>query len=110
MFKDRGIVKWQPAAFLPEHKRMLKEVEKEQNRKPRVELDIQKLEEMNEIVCEAMENNSELCLVYYKNGEHKILIGHIHYLDPIKKEFRVLDKFEEKYILKMRDIIDIRFN
>lgn len=107
ILKDRGIVKWQAAAFLPEHKQMLKEYEAEQNLKPRIELDIQKLEEMNKVVCEAMEYNRELCFFYFKNGEYCTVKGHIHYLEPIRKELRVMDKLNQLYILKIQDILDI---
>ena len=108
VIKDRGI-KWQPAAFLPEHRLYLQAYESEQKKQPRQKLDEQKLEEMNQTICEAMEYNKLLSFIYYQSGKYEILIGKIHYCDGIKKELIIVDQFEDFFKISLTDIYDIRF-
>ncbi|WP_369094760.1 YolD-like family protein [Bacillus sp. SA1-12] len=48
-----------------------------------------------------------LYFTYYENGDIKLYIGYIHYLDELKKEVRILGFHQEKYILKIEDILRI---
>jgi YolD-like protein len=54
-------------------------------------IDEQQLEEMNELVLEAMEYNFPLTFIIYKNRKLVVINGHIHYIDSIKMEFRIVD-------------------
>lgn len=46
MIRDRGLIKWQPAHFMPEHWRLLNGVNCDDNKCKKPELDEQKLEEI----------------------------------------------------------------
>jgi hypothetical protein len=108
VIRDRGTIKW-TAMMLPEHVKMLREHQDglDYGRKP--ELDEQKYEEFNEIICVAMEENRELKFKYYQKGKIAELTGHVHYVDEIKKELRVMDKINTMHLLKVMDIVDIEY-
>lgn len=95
--------------MLPEHVKMLREHQSglDYDRKP--ELDEQRYEEFNEIICVAMEENRELRFKYYQKGKIAELIGHVHYVDEIKKELRVMDRVNVTHFLKIIDIVDIEY-
>lgn len=95
--------------MLPEHVKMLREHQDglDYGRKP--ELDEQRYEELNEIICVAMEENRLLKFMYYQKGKIAELAGHVHYVDEIKKELRVMDKMNMIHLLKVMDIVDIEY-
>jgi YolD-like protein len=108
VIRDRGTIKW-TAMMLPEHVKMLREHQDglDYGRKP--ELDEQKYEELNETICVAMEANQTLKFTYFEKGRSTELKGHVHYVDELKKELRVMDKAEKIRILKIADIMDIEY-
>jgi YolD-like protein len=108
VIRDRGTIKW-TAMMLPEHVKMLREHQEglDYGRKP--ELDEQKYEEFNETICVAMEENRKLKFIYYQKGRIAELAGHVHYVDEIRKELRVMDKEDMIHILKVTDIMDIEY-
>ncbi|WP_349407670.1 YolD-like family protein [Pseudalkalibacillus sp. SCS-8] len=106
--RDRGTIKW-TSMMLPEHVRLLRDWKEEERLRKRPELDEQKLEEMNETIHEAMAYNLALSFVYFEQYDYKMLVGHIHYADPVKKELRIVDEFGDRYDLKLQDILDIRY-
>jgi hypothetical protein len=108
VIRDRGTIKW-TAMMLPEHVKLLREHQDglDYGRKP--ELDEQKYEEFNETICVAMEENRKLKFMYFQNGREKELTGHVHYVDEIKKELRVVDEADMMHILKVTDIVDIDY-
>jgi YolD-like protein len=95
--------------MLPEHVKMLREHQDglDYGRKP--ELDEQRYEEFNEMICVAMEGNRILKFMYYQRGKIKELAGHVHYVDEIKKELRVMDKMDTMHLLKVTNIVDIEY-
>lgn len=75
--KDRGI-KWQGAFFMPEHLKMLHQAEKEMYQyKQKPVLTEEQLEEMNYVICEAMEFNQALAITNYHHHEFQLLIGYV---------------------------------
>jgi hypothetical protein len=106
MNRDRGTIKW-TAMMLPEHVKMLREHQNGLNYGRKPVLDEQKYEEFNETICMAMEDNSLLEFTYYQKGETKQLAGHIHYVDELKKQLRVIDQRAKVQFLNIADIIDI---
>lgn len=110
MIKDRNIRKWQPVAFLPEQRNMIEAQENRENLIPFPSLDEQRFEELNQIICEAMEYNKPLCIVYHKNGKFELMIGYIHYIDMMKKEIRIVDTFNTTFKIRLSEICDLRFN
>jgi type II secretory pathway component GspD/PulD (secretin) len=108
VIRDRGTIKW-TAMMLPEHVKMLREHQDglDYGRKP--ELDEQRYEEFNEIICVAMEENRELKFKYYQKGKIAELAGHVHYVDEIKKELRVIDQAGMLHVLNVVNIIEIDY-
>jgi hypothetical protein len=105
--RDRGNIKW-TSMMLPEHVKLLRDWKEEERIQKKPELDEQKLEEMNETINEAMAYNQTLSFVYFEDYEYRILIGHIHYADSVRKELRIVDEFGDRHDLKLEDILDIR--
>lgn len=108
MIRDRGTIKW-TAMMLPEHVKMLREHQDGLNYGRKPELDEQRYEEFNEIICVAMEENRLLKFMYYQKGKIVELAGHVHYVDEIRKELRVMDKMNMMHLLKVMDIVDIEY-
>lgn len=61
-------------------------------------------------LCDAMEHNKKLNIVYRKQKHFHLVIGRVHYFNHIKNEIRVVDRFKEVHILKTHEIIDVRKN
>ncbi|MBN8208151.1 YolD-like family protein [Bacillus sp. NTK071] len=106
MIRDRGNIKW-TSMMLPEHVKELRDWKAEERRKSKPVLDEQKMEEMNEIICEAMEFHYPLYFHYFENGETKILYGYVHYLDQLSRELRILDQDERKRKVSLSNLIHI---
>jgi hypothetical protein len=89
--RDRGNIKWS-SLMLPEH---VKELRRYINEKyydiPEPSIDEQQLEEMNKLILEAMEYNIPLTFIIYKNRRLIAINGHIHFIDSIKMQFRIVD-------------------
>ncbi|MFC0273728.1 YolD-like family protein [Metabacillus herbersteinensis] len=110
MLRDRKLIKYQPF-LIPEHKALLSIVDKEINEhKKKPDLDENKLDEFNELVSYAMSENKELLFTYYKDYNFHLLIGFVHYADPVLLTLRILDKFDSRTDLNLKDIVDIRLN
>ncbi|RBW68259.1 YolD-like family protein [Bacillus taeanensis] len=110
MIHDRGAKKWKMAMMLPEHKTMLSQLYKDQDKVEKPELDQQQLEEIEQTICEAMTFNQELTSTYYKNGKFELLVGKVHFLDEMNKTLHIQDHFGDFYRLKFHDIINVQFN
>ncbi|TLS36429.1 YolD-like family protein [Pseudalkalibacillus caeni] len=106
MIRDRGNIKW-TAMMLPEHVKELREWQEEDRYKQKPELDEQKLEQMNETVCEAMEFHYALEFHYYDKGQTHSLVGHVHFIDSYNQELRVVDENECVYRVKFERLTDV---
>ncbi|CAG9621528.1 YolD-like family protein [Sutcliffiella rhizosphaerae] len=106
MIRDRGTIKW-TSMMLPEHVKMLRDWVKEDTYETRPELDEQRLEELNERFCEALETGREVTITYYEKRRYQLFVGSVHHLDPYKCRLHVVDKFGEAGWLNMKDILDI---
>jgi YolD-like protein len=108
MLRDRGLKKWQ-GFFMTEHTEALKDYVKEQQRQQQPILDEQKLQEMNELIAESMENNSPVRFkVYNKHlGTFECISGKVHYVDTIKQEFRIKDRDDSIHLIDFNVTADI---
>ena len=105
--KDRGNIKW-TAMMLPEHVVILRELVEEQKKVPKPILDEQQLEEFEHIICEAMEHDLALTFVYWESGAYCTAIGNVKYMDAQNRKLRILDKFNELFIISFESLIDVR--
>jgi hypothetical protein len=106
VIRDRGNIKW-TAMMLPEHVELLREWKKEDAYQTQPELDEQRLEEMNELICEAMEFHDHLKFTYHHNRQLNYLTGHIHYIDEVNGELRIVDEQETIHRIKVSKIVDL---
>ena len=106
MIRERGNIKW-TSMMLPEHVKELRDWKEEEKRNQMPVLDEQKIEEMNEVICQAMEFHWPLRFHYFKNGETNVLSGYVHYIEPLTKELRVIDHKEQKRNVKLLDLIHV---
>lgn len=90
MIKDRSTKKW-TAMMLPEHVKMLKElnVDYEQVKKP--QLDEQGIEEINTTLHIAIEYNLPVIFAIWIDGFFKEVQGAVHYIDQQHKQVHVVD-------------------
>ncbi|MFN2745471.1 MULTISPECIES: YolD-like family protein [Bacillus] len=109
MLKDRGSIKW-VSMMLPEHVELLREYHESLHKHEKPVLDEQKYEELNERICEAMEENRPLQFTYYQQGEMKKLAGRVHYVDALKRELRIMSCTDQHHRLKLDDIIEIEYD
>jgi hypothetical protein len=54
-----------------------------------------------------MEYHKELVFTYFENGDIKLYIGNIHYIDDIRKEIRLMDSHGDKFIVKFQDVLRV---
>lgn len=88
VIRDRGNIKW-TAIMLPEHVAAVKQevINLEKVKQPI--LDEDRLTEIEMLIHEAMEYNLQLEFKIFKKGYIESIIGHTHFIDYIKKEFRL---------------------
>ena len=107
--KDRGMIKWQPFASLPEHMEQLnKIVTKKKISKKKISSD--KLNEMNRIVEKSMINSTKIVLILYKNNEFTQKIGIPLYFDNENKMLIIMNHNSKKERNKIIDIVDVMEN
>jgi hypothetical protein len=101
-FKDRGLKKYRIVSMTPELGAGLKKMEYV----PMPELDEQQLEHLDQAICEAMDFNNEVSITYFNNHRYELIVGHIHYFEPIIKSIRIVHKFQEWFEIKISYIIE----
>ncbi|WP_425466284.1 YolD-like family protein [Niallia taxi] len=106
MIRDRGNIKW-TAIMLPEHVAAVKQevINLEKVKQPI--LDEDRLTEIEMLIHEAMEYNLLLEFKLFKKGYIDSIIGHTHFIDYIKKEFRVKDNNEIVIKIPFQKIVDV---
>ncbi|WP_078545910.1 YolD-like family protein [Litchfieldia alkalitelluris] len=107
MIRDRGAIKW-TSMMLPEHVKLLRDWAAEDLHQQKPELDEQQLEEMNSLMCEAMETGNQLIITYYEQNRHKLLIGTVHHYDEFTQKLHVIDKFNDPHYIAVNQLIDLR--
>jgi len=106
LIRDRGSKKW-VSMMLPEHVKLLKEYNEGLLKVEKPILDEQKLQEFNEIICEAMKYNLSLQFTYYHKGAIKILVGRIYVVDGFQRELRIMGLTNDIQTLFLEDILEI---
>lgn len=105
--RDRGKLKWLPAHFMPEHRSLLRKLDRDSNRQAKPVLDEYEIEEFERRICEAMEYNKPVIITKWVDGFTIEETGCVHYLDPIGKEVRL--KVEDGAIVRIEfaDIVGV---
>ncbi|MGD6964407.1 YolD-like family protein [Fictibacillus phosphorivorans] len=104
MIRDRGSIKW-TSLMLPEHvKELRRYIHEEYYNMPEPALDEQQMEEMNEVLLEAMEYHVPLMFTIYKNKRLITLCGYIHYMDTYNKQLRILDMNDNVEFVSLSEV------
>ncbi|MDU0073252.1 YolD-like family protein [Bacillus sp. FSL M8-0052] len=102
--------------MLPEHVSLLRELESTHNRVKRPVLDMTQIEDMERIICEAMEYNTPVQFAVFKplpflngadTGEIIYIEGKIHYINQIRKVFHVMDSKGDTNLIKFEDVVGV---
>jgi len=107
VIRDRGNIKW-TAIMLPEHVAAVKQevINLEKVKQPI--LDEDRLTEIEMLIHEAMEYNLQLEFKLFKKGYIESIIGHTHFIDYIRKEFRIKDKDDSIHNISFQKIVDVQ--
>ena len=107
MIRDRGNIKW-TAIMLPEHVAAVKQelINLEKVKQPI--LDEDRLTEIEMLIHEAMEYNLQLEFKLFKKGYIESIIGHTHFIDYIRKEFRIKDRDDLIHNISFQKIVDVQ--
>ncbi|ATH95614.1 YolD-like family protein [Bacillus glycinifermentans] len=102
--------------MLPEHVSLLRELESNHNRVKKPVLDMTQIEDMERVICEAMEFNMPVQFAVFKQlpflngaetGEIIYIEGKIHYINQIRKVFHVVDSKGDTNFIKFEDIVKV---
>jgi len=107
VIRDRGNIKW-TAIMLPEHVAAVKQelINLEKVKQPI--LDEDRLTEIEMLIHEAMEYNLQLEFKLFKKGYIESIIGHTHFIDYIRKEFRIKDRDDLIHNISFQKIVDVQ--
>ncbi|QYF83544.1 YolD-like family protein [Brevibacterium sp. PAMC21349] len=105
--RDRGKLKWAPAAFLPEYTKMLRDLDTDYYRQQKPIIDEFQFEEFDQRICYSMEHNFAVKITKWVDGFNHEIVGRIHYVDPVYKEVRLKTEPDEVERVKMADIIAV---
>ncbi|ASS96643.1 YolD-like family protein [Peribacillus simplex] len=106
--RDRGLVKWQAALIMPEHKALNKkmlEVDYFLNKKPA--LDEYQVEEFENNIHYAMEYHLRLSFTLHNEESPYDLHGYCVYIHPVTKELRIQKKDSSFEYIQFKEIIDV---
>lgn len=107
MIRDRGNKKW-TAMMLPEHVAAVKQELINLKKVDQPILDEDRLAEIEMLIHEAMKYNLLLEFKIFKKGFIESIIGHTHFIDYIKKEFRIKDKNELIHKISFQKIVNVQ--
>ncbi|MFE3976583.1 MULTISPECIES: YolD-like family protein [unclassified Peribacillus] len=106
--RDRGLVKWQAALIMPEHKALNKklgEVDYFLNKKP--VLDEYQVEEFENNIHYAMEYHLPIRFKVRNEGNSKELYEYCVFIHPVTKELRIQKKDSSFEYIQFDDIISV---
>ena len=107
---DRGMVKWEPFRSITEQWTGLHNVMEDLNKIDKPVLSDDQLEEINQVLAEALQNKREVYLTYFKNGQCITETCKIHMINLHNKNLYYIDDvFEFKNELPLSEVLDIRF-
>lgn len=106
--RDRGMLKFLPAHFAPEHRALLRELARDELRQAKPILDEYEIEEFENSICYAMEYTYPVVISKWEDGFTYEEKGLVHYLDPIRKEVRMVSEDGTALSIKFADIVGVK--
>jgi hypothetical protein len=107
---DRGKMKWQGAFFMPEHVKMLGDLQKDYYCTDKPQLDSYQYDEFDERIGEAVANNLQLTVTVWENGISTNIMGRVRDMDPLKKQLQIEGMPGEFNRIRFEDIINVVVN
>lgn len=105
--KDRGMIKWQPFASLPEHMEHInKLISRNVSKKKKISSD--KLQEMDELVKKSIINGTKLVLILYKKSGYCEKIGIPINYDDENKTLIIINENNKKERISIINIEDVK--
>ncbi|WNB93429.1 YolD-like family protein [Bacillus sp. NEB1478] len=102
--RDRGTIKW-TSMMLPEHvKELRKYINEDYYDIPEPIIDEQQMDEMSDLILEAMEYNKPVSFTVYKNKRLITINGFTHYIDQNKKQLKIMDSNSELHTISFSSI------
>lgn len=105
--RDRGKIKWMPAAFLPEQTKLISEALYDLEKLAKPILDEYQIEEIEDQICYAMEYNFSVTISVWEEGLIRKVKGYIRFLEPLKKEIRLEIGMHNEYIIERIYFADV---
>ncbi|PES77243.1 hypothetical protein CN505_03245 [Bacillus cereus] len=105
---DRGMMRWIPFSAIKEQFEGLNELYEKQNQVQMPILDEQQLDNINEVVCEAMAENQKVSILYHYHHSLHNTSGYIHYFDTLRNRLRIVDEYEKITYVNSTCIVDIK--
>ncbi|YCA45047.1 YolD-like family protein [Bacillus sp. JZ8] len=108
--KDRGMKKWRAFASIPEQYIGLQEIIYKQLEVPKPLLTEDQMEQMNQVLVEALYTNQKVYLTCYKHGKPITEKGFIQFVDSSRDIFIFNDESSKlKKKMKLSEVINIQF-
>ena len=96
-----------PAHFMPEHRALLRELARDELRQPRPLLDEYEIQELEQRICYAMEYTYPVKITKWDDGFTYDERAHVHYLDPIRKQVRMVSEDGCALSIAFEDIVAV---
>ncbi|MBZ9536898.1 YolD-like family protein [Cytobacillus oceanisediminis] len=106
MLRDRGMKKWQ-GFFLPEHIKLVKEEFENQNKIKQPILDEDKLNDIDILIHEGMEDNLLLKFSLFNDGYINTLLGRTVYIDYLNNKLRIQDEKDQIHHVSFSKLVDV---
>ncbi|MBQ6447275.1 MAG: YolD-like family protein [Bacillus sp. (in: Bacteria)] len=106
MLRDRGMKKWQ-GFFLPEHIKLVKEEFENQNKIKQPILDEDKLNDIDILIHEGMEDNLLLKFSLFNDGYINTLLGRTVYIDYLNNKLRIQDEKDQIHYVSFSKLVDV---
>ncbi|SMQ72166.1 YolD-like protein [Bacillus sp. OV166] len=110
--KDRGLIKWNAASFMPQVFEQQREMFKDQERQPWPLLSEFDTEEFDQRIDYAIEFKLAVRLTVWEDGFTTEMTGHIHHVDPITISYALnlktesLSGWRSIVLSELRSLID----
>ncbi len=85
IIRDRGIVKFQPAHFMPQYRKLLYHLTVDGNKQSKPELDEQEFEEIGFVVMDSLNLTIPIRITIWQNGFLKFITGIVTKVDLLMK-------------------------
>ncbi|RXT07842.1 YolD-like family protein [Ammoniphilus sp. CFH 90114] len=103
--RDRGNIKWS-TMMLPEHRKLLQQLELSQEEESCPELTEDRWEEIQYIIQEAMGEGVEVTLTFFADKRFKHFTGKVKKFDPLRQTLHVVGEDEYTYPISVASLVD----